>query len=125
MVDLPAPMRSVSLAVGLLSLISIVAPAASDNPTSSNTTQILTPEIDAFINGVLEAWNTAGGAAVAVVRLDAQGDWTVETKGYGVAKGDGSKVDSETIFSIGSNSKVRSLAFGRINLEFRICRAAV
>ncbi|KAJ7655931.1 beta-lactamase/transpeptidase-like protein, partial [Mycena rosella] len=72
----------------------------------SNTTEILTPEIDAFINGVLEQWNTAGGAAVAVVRLDAQGIWTVETKGYGVAKADGTKVGPDTIFSIGSNSKL-------------------
>jgi CubicO group peptidase (beta-lactamase class C family) len=42
------------------------------------------------------------------VRVDAQGKWSVETKGYGVAKADGTKVDPDTIFSLGSNSKVRS-----------------
>jgi CubicO group peptidase (beta-lactamase class C family) len=108
-------MRSVALTLHLLSLSITTLASAEDNPPSSsaiqsNGTRFLTPEIDSFINGVLEGWNTAGGAAVAVVRVDAQGKWSVETKGYGVAKADGTKVDPDTIFSLGSNSKVRSFA---------------
>ncbi|KAJ7635884.1 beta-lactamase/transpeptidase-like protein, partial [Mycena rosella] len=54
--------------------------------------QILTPDIDEFINNVLSEWNTPGGAGVAVVRMDGQGGWLIETKGYGIATADGTKV---------------------------------
>lgn len=67
---------------------------------------VLNAETDAFINQVLADWNSPGGAAVAVVRRDAQGGWNVETKGYGVATLNGSKVTENTRFAIGSNSKV-------------------
>ncbi|KAJ6599954.1 beta-lactamase/transpeptidase-like protein [Mycena vulgaris] len=97
-------MRPVPLTICFM-ICSILASAANSSP-GLNATNILTTEVDDFINGVLAAWNTAGGAAVAVVRVDAQGTWSVETKGYGVAKADGTKVDPDTIFSLGSNSKL-------------------
>ncbi|KAJ6627616.1 hypothetical protein B0H10DRAFT_1747767, partial [Mycena sp. CBHHK59/15] len=68
---------------------------------SADNTQILNSNIDAFINGVLADWNSAAGAAVAAVRMDGQGGWLIETKGYGIAKGDGTKVGPDTIFSLG------------------------
>jgi CubicO group peptidase (beta-lactamase class C family) len=71
---------------------------------------LLNEETDGFINQVLDDFNSPGGAAVAVVRRDAQGTWTVEMKGYGVATANGSKVTENTLFSVGSNSKVRSLS---------------
>lgn len=67
---------------------------------------VLTPEIDAFINGLLSDWSSPGGLSVAVVRKAANGTWDVETKGYGLAKADGTNVTDRTLFSIGSNSKV-------------------
>ncbi|KAJ6566564.1 beta-lactamase/transpeptidase-like protein [Mycena capillaripes] len=67
---------------------------------------ILTSEIDADIESILKSFKSPGGAAVAIVRRSEQGSWDVETKGYGIAKGDGSKVTSETLFAIASNSKV-------------------
>ncbi|KAJ6600442.1 beta-lactamase/transpeptidase-like protein [Mycena vulgaris] len=72
----------------------------------SDAPQILTPEVDAFINNVLAEWNTPGGAGVAVVRMKTEGGWSVEMKGYGIAKSDGTKVSPDTIFSIASNSKL-------------------
>jgi CubicO group peptidase (beta-lactamase class C family) len=69
--------------------------------------EILTDEIDTFINQLLTDWTSPGGAAVAVVKLNAQGQWNVETKGYGIATVDGTKVTENTRFGIGSNSKVR------------------
>ncbi|KAJ7774038.1 beta-lactamase/transpeptidase-like protein [Mycena metata] len=72
----------------------------------ANNTQILNPDVDAFITNLFTEWNSAAGAAVAVARRDAQGNWLVETKGYGAAKADGTKVDENTIFAIGSNSKL-------------------
>jgi CubicO group peptidase (beta-lactamase class C family) len=39
--------------------------------------------------------------------MDGQGRWLL-TKGYGFAKVDGTKVGPETMFAIGSNSKVCS-----------------
>ncbi|KAJ7453772.1 beta-lactamase/transpeptidase-like protein [Mycena latifolia] len=91
-------MRFLPLALSLLSYW--IHALAVDNST------ILSPKIDAFINNILTEWNSPGGASVAVVRKDGQGGWLVETKGYGVATADGSKVTPDTIFSIGSNSKL-------------------
>lgn len=67
---------------------------------------VLTPEVGAFIEKILADWNSPGGVGVAVVQKNTDGSWNVETKGYGVAKADGSNVDENTLFSIGSNSKV-------------------
>ena len=94
-----------SLATSLLCLASF---ALADNST------ILSPEIDDFVNDILAEWNSPGGVAVAVVRMDGQGGWLVETKGYGIATVNGSKVAPDTIFSIGSNSKVGSLCGSKI-----------
>lgn len=68
--------------------------------------KLLNEETDAFINQVLTEWNSTGGISVAVVRKNDQGAWNVETKGYGRAKADGSKVTEKTLFGIASNSKV-------------------
>ncbi|KAF8888605.1 beta-lactamase/transpeptidase-like protein [Infundibulicybe gibba] len=66
----------------------------------------LDANIESFIHGVLDEWNSPGGVAVAVVRMNDQGTWNVETKGYGRAKADGTPVDENTLFSIASNSKL-------------------
>lgn len=72
---------------------------------------LLNDETDAFIHQVLTDFNSPGGAAVAVVRMDDQGAWSVETKGYGIATANGSKVTENTLFPVGSNSKVRLSSF--------------
>ncbi|KAJ7766554.1 beta-lactamase/transpeptidase-like protein [Mycena maculata] len=38
--------------------------------------------------------------------MEGQGSWLVETKGYGIANANGTKVTPDTIFGIGSNSKL-------------------
>ncbi|KAJ7912362.1 beta-lactamase/transpeptidase-like protein [Mycena leptocephala] len=91
-------MQFLSLTIGLL-YFGIHA-AAADNST------ILSPTIDTFINNLLAEWKTPGGVGVSVVRMNAEGGWLVETKGYGVAKADGTSVTPDTIFSLGSNSKL-------------------
>ncbi|KAF7334316.1 Beta-lactamase class penicillin binding protein [Mycena sanguinolenta] len=82
------------------SLFCFAVSALADNST------ILSSEIDVFVNDLLAEWNSPGGVAVAVVRMDGQGSWLVETKGYGTATTNGSKVTPDTIFSVGSNSKL-------------------
>jgi CubicO group peptidase (beta-lactamase class C family) len=67
---------------------------------------LLNDEMNAFINQALRDFNSPGGAAVAVVRMDDNGVWNVETKGYGVATANGSKVTENTLFAVGSTSKV-------------------
>ncbi|KAJ7724315.1 hypothetical protein DFH07DRAFT_700299, partial [Mycena maculata] len=63
-------------------------------------------DLDATIQSVLNNYNSPGGVAVTVVQKNEQGsDWTVETKGYGVAKPDGTEVTENTLFAIQSNSK--------------------
>ncbi|KAJ7629968.1 beta-lactamase/transpeptidase-like protein [Mycena polygramma] len=74
--------------------------------TALNTGTVLTSDIDSFVNNVLSDWNSPAGISVAVVRQDGKGGWVVETKGYGNAKADGTKVDTNTLFSIGSESKL-------------------
>jgi CubicO group peptidase (beta-lactamase class C family) len=74
----------------------------------SSQGNILTDEVDSFIDQLLVDWTSPGGAAVAVVKLNEQGMWNVETKGYGTATFNGTKVNANTRFSIGSNSKVWS-----------------
>lgn len=74
---------------------------------------LLNADIDAFINDLLSDWNSPGGVSVAVVRKTGNDTWNVETKGYGVAKADGTNVTEQTLFAIGSNSKVSSLSDSR------------
>lgn len=69
--------------------------------------QILSPEIDQFVETILTEFNVPGGVGLSVVRQDqTTGEWFPEVKGYGVAKLDGTKVHEDTLFPIGSNSKV-------------------
>ncbi|KAG5636733.1 hypothetical protein H0H81_007062 [Sphagnurus paluster] len=70
------------------------------------TTAVLNSETDAFINEILSSWGSPGGVGVAVVRKNQQGNWAVETKGYGLATANGSRVTENTLFAIGSNSKL-------------------
>ena len=71
---------------------------------------ILNANISAFIYQLLAEYESPGGIGVAVVSQDMSGTWNVETKGYGVATlADGSNVTENTLFPIGSNSKVGSV----------------
>ncbi|KAJ6463410.1 beta-lactamase/transpeptidase-like protein [Mycena sanguinolenta] len=74
--------------------------------TALSNGTVLTPEIDTFVTNILADWNSSAGVAVTVVRQDGQGGWIVETKGYGTAKADGTPVTPNTLFAIGSESKL-------------------
>ncbi|KAJ8082746.1 hypothetical protein PM082_008602 [Marasmius tenuissimus] len=76
-------------------------------PVSPRYSQILTPEIDDFIEGILSSWNSPGGVSVAVVKLEEpEGPWRIETKGYGIANLDGGKrMTEDSLVCIASNSK--------------------
>ena len=68
---------------------------------------VLNANISAFIYQLLAEYESPGGIGVAVVSQDPSGTWNIETKGYGVATlADGSNVTENTLFAIGSNSKV-------------------
>jgi len=81
------------------------APLASP-PYQGSLKPILNETTEAFITKVLKDWDSPGGVGIAIVRKDKEGQWFVETKGYGVATAQGDRVDENTLFSIGSNSKV-------------------
>jgi CubicO group peptidase (beta-lactamase class C family) len=87
--------------------------SASTNPDVRTETtnviqnQLITPEINNWISGLLKEWNSPGGLSVAVVKQNDDDEWKVETKGYGLAREDGTKVDEKTLFGIASNTKVR------------------
>ncbi|KAJ7146054.1 beta-lactamase/transpeptidase-like protein [Mycena epipterygia] len=74
--------------------------------TAFNNNTILTSDIDTFVTNTLAEWNSPAGISIAVVRQNGQGGWIVETKSYGNAKADGTKVTSDTRFAIGSESKL-------------------
>ncbi|KAJ6569200.1 hypothetical protein B0H19DRAFT_1134831 [Mycena capillaripes] len=70
-------------------------------------TNILNSDVDAAIESVLKNFNSPGVVGVAVARKYRDGShWEVETKGYGIAKADGTKATNETLFAIGCNSKL-------------------
>ena len=70
---------------------------------------ILNSNISAFINKLLTEYESPGGIGVAVVGKTPNGTWNVETKGYGIATlANSSNVTENTLFPIGSNSKVIS-----------------
>ncbi|GLB37131.1 putative beta-lactamase [Lyophyllum shimeji] len=69
-------------------------------------TPLLDDDVEALVNKVLADFNSPTGIAIGVVRKDQQGAWNVETKGYGMAKLDGTKVTENTLFAIASNSKL-------------------
>ena len=64
-------MHFLPLGIGLLGLW--ISTSTADNSMQANKTQILSPNVAAFINNILADWSTPGGAAVAVVRTDGQG----------------------------------------------------
>ncbi|KAJ6588019.1 beta-lactamase/transpeptidase-like protein [Mycena capillaripes] len=68
--------------------------------------KILTNRVEAAINSILNEFHSPGGVGVAVVHKGQDHQWRVETKGYGIAKVDGSRVTENTLFGIGSNSKL-------------------
>ncbi|KAJ7178172.1 beta-lactamase/transpeptidase-like protein [Mycena filopes] len=81
--------------------------SAQQQPFKLSTTDVLTAEVDAAVKSILKDFNSPGGVGVAVVhRKSSKDEWVVETKGYGVAKVDGTRVTSDTLFGIGSNSKL-------------------
>jgi hypothetical protein len=102
--------------------------AATAATPSQSSSQVLTPEIDSFIADILQQWGSPGGVSVAVVRqnVDSNGTangWQIETKGYGAAREDGTKVDERTLFAVGSNSKVCTLS-SRSPLSFAVLHIA-
>jgi hypothetical protein len=108
----------------LLYVSSVASAQGTQNPLLNEETPLLNEETDAFIDQVLRDFNSPGGAAVAVVRRDDQGTWFVETKGYGIATANGSRVTENTLFAIGSNSKVRCLS-SLHGFESRLTRSSV
>ncbi|KAG6840030.1 hypothetical protein C0991_009475 [Blastosporella zonata] len=94
----------ISALLNLLPFYLICAPAAT---SAQGMQKVLNDVTDAFINDLLKGWNSPGGVAIAVVRKDEAGAWNIETKGYGIATlADGSPVTENTLFAIGSNSKL-------------------
>ncbi|CAK5274086.1 unnamed protein product [Mycena citricolor] len=68
--------------------------------------EVLTARMDRVIEGILRDFNTPGGAGVAVVHQTRDGEWVMESKGYGNATASGDRATGDTLFAIGSNSKL-------------------
>ncbi|KAL1701299.1 beta-lactamase/transpeptidase-like protein [Schizophyllum commune] len=97
-------------------LVSLVVSAASGAllPSAKEGTpsyvnlagRVLDSSVDKFVIDTISEWNSPGGVAVAFVQQLENGEWQVETQGYGRAKADGGAVDEDTLFAIASNSKL-------------------
>ncbi|KAF8056683.1 beta-lactamase/transpeptidase-like protein [Lyophyllum atratum] len=82
-------------------------PQVLSQEAGANITTIIDADTEAFINRVLSEWNSPGGVAVAFVKKDDNGTWTnIETRGFGTATASGTNVTENTMFNIGSNSKL-------------------
>jgi CubicO group peptidase (beta-lactamase class C family) len=76
--------------------------------SSSNSTGVLiSGNTDQYVKTLLEKWGSSG-LSVAVVRKDdsAPNGWRHEFGSYGFAQADGSPVTPDSLFAIGSNSKL-------------------
>lgn len=74
---------------------------------------LISSETHDYIQGFLERWN-ASGIAVAVVKKT-NNTWETDFGSYGIAKGDGTPVTPDTMFSIASNTKLfTTLAVGMV-----------
>ncbi|KAI5886361.1 beta-lactamase/transpeptidase-like protein [Schizophyllum commune H4-8] len=96
----------VSLAVS--TALGALLPVAKEEkkPYVTSTGRVLDSSIEQFVLDTISEWNSPGGVAVAFVQQLENGEWQVETQGYGRAKVDGSAVDESTLFAIASNSKL-------------------
>ena len=92
----------------LLTAISHTLASSTQAPfyTKPQQFSVLTPEIDEYVHSLLDAWNSSAGISIAAVQRQDDGTWLTETKGYGAVNAAGDKVDEDTLFGIGSNSKV-------------------
>ncbi|KAF8514430.1 beta-lactamase/transpeptidase-like protein [Hysterangium stoloniferum] len=81
------------------------------------TESLLDDEFSTWIEETGRSWGMKG-IAIAIVRKNSTAEetsWTVETKGYGIANRFGDLVDEESLFSLGSNSKLfTALAMGTV-----------
>jgi len=75
-------------------------------PTTKHS-RLISREIEQHIHTLLQKWGSSG-LSVAVVRKDASqpNGWLHEFGAYGIAHGDGSPMNSNSVFSIASNSKL-------------------
>ncbi len=83
-----------------------VSPLQRPLSLTPNGPSVLNARLDSAILDILQEFKTPGGVGVAVVSENAQGSWQLESKGYGNATAYGDKVTADTLFAIGSNSKV-------------------
>lgn len=95
--------------VSLCAIVSAQSVLDSQQPLPlqvSYETPVLNARLDSAILDILKEFKTPGGVGVAVVSKTAQGTWQLESKGYGNATIRGDQVTADTLFAIGSNSKV-------------------
>ncbi|KAJ6563803.1 beta-lactamase/transpeptidase-like protein [Mycena capillaripes] len=72
----------------------------------ADETPILNARLETAIWDILREFKTPGGVGVALVRKTAQGTWQLESTGYGNATSHGDPITRDTLFPIGSNSKL-------------------
>ncbi|KXN88233.1 Protein flp [Leucoagaricus sp. SymC.cos] len=91
--------------LGLLPLISRLNPLLP--AARAEGERLITPDLDSFIESVIQQWDLSG-LAIGLVRRDATSltGWYQEFASYGAAKADGTLVTPDTVFAIGSNSKL-------------------
>lgn len=96
---MPFPLLFSLLALPVISLASQTPFVHHESPTSSSLSPLLEATVNAAITKILDDWE-APGAAVALVRMDPNGKWLVETEGYGIENSRGKKMSADvSLFS--------------------------
>ncbi|KAJ3859249.1 beta-lactamase/transpeptidase-like protein [Lentinula novae-zelandiae] len=88
---------------------SLAAQISFSTPSHQDDTYnvFITPEINNFIEGILEEYNSPGLSLTLVRRNETYPTgWLMEFGSYGTAKADGSPVTPDSLFAIASNSKL-------------------
>ncbi|GAV99348.1 beta-lactamase transpeptidase-like protein [Lentinula edodes] len=98
-----------SLSVLCFAGCSLAAQISFSTPSHQDDTHnvFITPEINNFIEGILEEYNSPGLSLALVRRNETSSTgWLMEFGSYGTAKADGSPVTPDSLFAIASNSKL-------------------
>ncbi|KAF7305423.1 Beta-lactamase class penicillin binding protein [Mycena chlorophos] len=131
MLGLNALLKVLFLPTGFQTVSRVVASPSAQTPLQwslHDTPAFLSPVVDAAIDKILADFRTPGGIGVAIVHKpdsDEASEWHVETKGYGLARLDGTKATADTLWPIGSNSKLfdilaTGLVISNTSLEQRV-----
>ncbi|KAF9524497.1 beta-lactamase/transpeptidase-like protein [Crepidotus variabilis] len=101
-------LASISLSAFVPFTLSIeLSNSISQSPFGASENHLISSETRSYAQDLVKRWNTPG-LSIAAVKRDASqpSGWNHEFASFGIARADGSPITPDTVFAIGSNSKL-------------------